>query len=334
MSSTRSAISRATWASKNSCAAISWRKARAPRAEQLAVEQEALVAHRRSAVVAFGAGHASYHGGHADRRSRAWPWRRRAAAAIAAERSGTAASMLRPPCRSPSAAGLHLLPHARRQPRAALRRLLRQDRFHRASALRAARRSASLRGGRGAALGGGHRHAASLRPRAGRGALFGRPCASLSRASNIATGMRAGPVRALARQGGRRASRRRRSHRAGAALSRAAVVAALQPIGHARAWRWAAHRRPGRLLRAEAGAADGEPGRAHAPTSGAAMSPAPSRSTSARARIKGRKLVVVDDVITTGATAEACARALKRAGAARVDVLALARAVEPTAFVL
>jgi ComF family protein len=53
-----------------------------------------------------------------------------------------------------------------------------------------------------------------------------------------------------------------------------------------------------------------------------------------RSHLRGKKIVVVDDVITTGATAESCARVLKRAGAARVDVLALARAVEPSSLLL
>ena len=47
-----------------------------------------------------------------------------------------------------------------------------------------------------------------------------------------------------------------------------------------------------------------------------------------RAEIQGRRIVLVDDVLTSGATAEACARALYRARAAQVDVLVFARVVE------
>jgi len=45
--------------------------------------------------------------------------------------------------------------------------------------------------------------------------------------------------------------------------------------------------------------------------------------------VKGRHLALVDDVLTTGATAECLARLLKKAGAKRVDVYCLARTPKP-----
>lgn len=43
------------------------------------------------------------------------------------------------------------------------------------------------------------------------------------------------------------------------------------------------------------------------------------------ASVKGQRVLLLDDVITTGATMRAAAQALKAAGAARIDALALAR---------
>ena len=66
------------------------------------------------------------------------------------------------------------------------------------------------------------------------------------------------------------------------------------------------------------------------------MSPLQRRKTVAgafrladRAAIAGKTVILVDDVLTTGSTAESCARVLKRGGATRVELVSWARVVRP-----
>jgi ComF family protein len=51
-------------------------------------------------------------------------------------------------------------------------------------------------------------------------------------------------------------------------------------------------------------------------------------SAAGKAELQGRRVVLIDDVLTSGATLDACARTLLRAKAAEVDVLVFARVVD------
>jgi ComF family protein len=49
-----------------------------------------------------------------------------------------------------------------------------------------------------------------------------------------------------------------------------------------------------------------------------------------KAAVAGKSVILIDDVLTTGSTAEACARTLQRAGATRVELITWARVVRPS----
>ena len=135
--------------------------------------------------------------------------------------------------------------------------------------------------------------------------------------------------------GERREAVAQRSRRAGAgaAALAPAMGAAVQPIGaarrgHRQGEQWGKRRRarvsyralkrvkatPQQVGLSQAARAQNVQGAFRVPPDG-------------KAEVAGRRLILVDDVLTSGATMDACARALLRAGAAQVDALVFARVV-------
>jgi ComF family protein len=129
--------------------------------------------------------------------------------------------------------------------------------------------------------------------------------------------------------------------RAGAELLAEADLVAPVPLHWTRLWarrynqaallgRWAAAEanrpfRPDLLIRRKRTAPQNA-GRAARARNVAGAFSVPTRL---RQDVEGRRVLLVDDVRTTGATLDACARALKAVGAAGVDVLTLALVVRP-----
>ena len=52
-----------------------------------------------------------------------------------------------------------------------------------------------------------------------------------------------------------------------------------------------------------------------------------------REKVDGRHILLIDDVLTSGSTSDACAKVLLKAGASRVDLLCFARVVRPSILV-
>ncbi|MEP7316395.1 MAG: phosphoribosyltransferase family protein [Sphingomicrobium sp.] len=55
-------------------------------------------------------------------------------------------------------------------------------------------------------------------------------------------------------------------------------------------------------------------------------------SFSRKADIQGKRIILIDDALTTGSTADACAKALLKVGAADVEPFCFARVVRPAPF--